>query len=242
MLERIGNFIPLHEVLAEILDDIEHKRLCFACHDGDMYFQRGDSVLEQKFWDRAKKTDGGWHGATDQLPIGPYRVDAIFDCGGEAVVIELDGKAYHGDWEADHRRDKYLVQYVSAVIRIPFAAMWYQSEAAFKVIGEWFPRLKKAEPITVLSVDDLREELRQVEEEGHYFPGEFLQEVEQMYHVYAIFNDLAYVGSPKNFTNEWGKPQTISMQRGKTAPWVIDRIYEKSECGKGLKSIRARAA
>src|SRR6476659_2513277 len=56
---------------------------------------RGESFLEDRFWEMMRKTERGLDGAIQQFEIGECRVDAIVDCNGKAVVVELDGAAFH---------------------------------------------------------------------------------------------------------------------------------------------------
>lgn len=230
-------FRQIGEVLNEMLAEVKDGGICTRCLF-QSYEPRGDSVLEQSFWRWIKGSAGSWHGAIDQFQIGKYRVDAIFDCDGEAVVIELDGKAYH-DRAKDHLRDKELIQHVSGIIRIPFAAMWWYSQATIQALGSWYPRFSKPINQLVLTYEEFLEEWQNVQDDPYTLPEDYLEDVNDQYQIYKIDGNAAFLGTPKQFIYSSPK-QLISLQRGQgTADWIIPEIYKRSEC---LPIVSRRAA
>lgn len=189
----------------------------------------GDSVLEERFWHMMLKTSGGFHGSADQFQIGRYRVDAIFDCGGEVVVIELDGKAYH-DRAADTERDNILINSVDAIIRIPFAAMWYYRNATLAAIASWYPRFDAGYYVTCLPLSEFNQEYTDIKAEREWNPQEWIAEVEHSYDIWEAGRQYATVGSPKGFLGQTMNRHVITRQLGRAAPGIRDRIYAESKC------------
>lgn len=170
--------------------------------------RRGDSVLEEQFWQMLLRSKEGWALALDQFQIGRHRVDVIADCDGEAVVIELDGEAFHPDKEADERRDLELLNDVSAVIRIPYHAMRACPFASFVVLSHWYPRFTIPLPSNVINFQDL---------------GRITESQD-----FEIW-DVAYpfrVGRSRDFVDD--STATISIRRGSaSSPWIIGRIKKQ---------------
>lgn len=117
-----------------------------------------DSVLEEDFWWFLAGTNLGHAGAESQARIGRYRVDALIDCDGDKVVVELDGKAFH-DKAKDAVRDSEIIKSVDAIIRIPFAAIHYCHHATFRVLEAWYPRFATRRDMRVIELGDFMSEL-----------------------------------------------------------------------------------
>jgi hypothetical protein len=218
----------LNEIIEQLTVDIDTGQKCRCT----LFWQpdRGDSILEQHFWHYLRKTEMGWHGAIDQFEIGQFRVDCLIDCGGQTVVVELDGKRYHKADE-DELRDKEILQYVDAIVRIPFAAMWHYAYGTFEVLGQWFPRLAlRAQSHWVLSIEDYKEELRKLPDD----PVErrmFYDDSEHDYHVWERDGDMAIVGSPSGFG--WSaKMHRVWVRRGNHDPRILDQLYERTGCNR----------
>lgn len=103
---------------------------------------RGDSHLEERFWDLIDETEGGRKDSLDQFEIGKHRVDSIFLVPQGAVVIELDGAEYHRDHEADYRRDMDLLKVVRGVIRIRYRDLMTYPRTTLFTIGRHYPRFR----------------------------------------------------------------------------------------------------
>lgn len=222
-------------VVSEIIKQFKDDTVCSCVGN---FGVRGDSVLEQQFWHMLLKTKINWHGAAEQFQIGRHRVDSIIDCDGQAVVIELDGKKWH-DVNADRVRDSEVIKSVDAIIRIPFAAMWYYRAGTFKILGDWFPRLAVSDDISVLTKSELQEEHAGVgDEESPYFMDQteqdYLESIETVYDVIDVDEPYAWVGSPRQFLRTH-PTHVITLQRGTAATGIIDRIYEKAECSHRLR-------
>lgn len=117
---------------------------------------RGDSYLEERFWSLIDETQGGREGSLDQFEIGEYRVDSIFLVPQGAVVVELDGAAFHRDQRADYRRDTVLLRSVYGVIRIRYYDLMTFPRSALYTIGRFYPRFLKQGLQTFESHDDPR--------------------------------------------------------------------------------------
>jgi very-short-patch-repair endonuclease len=222
------NAVPIGTYVVQRL--IEGLRRGTICPCRLRYEHRGDSVLEEMFWHMIRKTSASTHASIDQFQIGRYRVDSIFDCDGKAVVVELDGKQFHNK-ELDRIRDAEIAQHVSAIIRVPFAAMWYYKDATMKVLGEWFPRFRITESILLLSQTELEQEHAYVEESGDYLnDDEWYEETEYSYDVWQINGNLGFVGSPKQFLRTSPKHWITYQECGETDPNLITQLYRKSNC------------
>lgn len=225
------NFVMVGDIIANLMNDLESGKRC-PCVWGpvdEASFNRGDSVLEKRFWAAMNKTRKTWHGAVDQFPIGRFRVDCLIDCDGKLVVVELDGKTYH-DALADDLRDKELLKSVDAIIRVPFAAMWHYEAATMKVLSQWFPRFAVTN-YAVRSLTEFYRELQDVED-GHthyYNRGEYLEDHENAIDVWELDGNVALVGSPSGFLHT-NKRHRVWIQRGKADPSLMERLYQKSGC------------
>lgn len=76
-----------------------------------------DSPPEQKLWTLAQ--NGRLRGARFNIPIGPYIVDMVFVKA--RLVVEIDGKKWHGSVEArerDARRDAWFRENEVEVMRV----------------------------------------------------------------------------------------------------------------------------
>lgn len=219
--------------ISEIVDEfITRLKAGEVCRCEVSYEQRGDSVLEERFWHMLRKTELQWHGAAQQVPIGRYRVDALIDCDGKAVVVELDGKRFHNA-DADRIRDAVLLESVDAIIRIPFAALWYYRYATFKILESWYPRFAINGPVTMLSEAELREEHGQVDtdfwEYGQTSVAEWLEDVDGDYEVYRVDDAESFVGNPKQFL--FTSPKVaITRSRGQAQQGILHQMWNLSGC------------
>lgn len=175
-----------------------------------------ESVLEAKFWEFVSRTDKGLAGSRSQLEIGPYRTDSIFDCDGEAVVVELDGTRYHQDYEYDSARDRFLVNYVSAVIRIPYKSLWHFPQATFGVLASWFPRFKMPLDPTVINCRTTHADLQE------------LANRDVRYEVFDASPSRGWVGFPSNFIAP-NHPWSVTIARGKTDPKILEILQGTHE-------------
>lgn len=116
-----------------------------------------ESPLELGFAYQLRKTELGLYGVFVQVPIARYRVDFLIEHEGRKIVVELDGKAYH-DKERDYRRDKEIINYVDAIIRIPFSSMTYYENATMVAISKWEPRLAVPEEISTVPYREARKQ------------------------------------------------------------------------------------
>lgn len=171
----------------------------------------GESVLEDRFWEMMRKTNLGLEGAKPQFEIGRFRVDAIVDCSGKSVVIELDGKQWH-DPKADEHRDGILAQSVDAVIRIPFRCMWDTPRATFRAINEWYRDRFYIEDDHVVTEGELEYGL--VPLDGHAIE------------VYQVYDQRARVGRVIDFIGA-GVGGIITIKRGTGTPEILDKIHAK---------------
>ena len=218
-------FRMLGEILEELAVNIETGKLC-GCQMR-LEPDRGDSVLEQMYWHMLRKSEKGWHGAVDQFQIGAFRVDCLINCDGKLVVVELDGAKYHNALD-DELRDRELLKSVDAIIRVPFAAMWYYRYAVFAVMSEWFPRFKmRAEHQLTLSLDEFREELNA---DDLYCQESYLDEAEDSYNIWEVGGDMGLVGSPSGFLGQTRKRHRVWVQRGTPDRSLHDRLWQKSQC------------
>jgi hypothetical protein len=221
------SFVHISEVIDQILTEMDSDKPCRFIFNP---IERGDSVLERRFWHMLRKTEGAWHGAIDQFQIGKFRVDCLIDCDGKAVVIELDGKAYH-DAMADELRDAELLKSVDAIIRIPFAAMWYYRYGTFKILGEWFPRLAlRTDYNTVISVADFKEEFQAAYECRDNDWNDYVEAAEHSYDVWERDGDMALVGSPSAFQYSTKKMHRVWVQRGRRDPSILEHLYKQADC------------
>lgn len=166
-----------------------------------------DSHLECMFWHHMRKTQLDEQGTEHQKAIGRYRVDAFVDCDGQKVVVELDGKAFHNQ-ERDAIRDEFVLQHCDAVIRIPFAAMWYYERATFEVLAYWFPRFRIAKDVCVHSLAELQQRIENMQEDFYNYElgmskREYLDKIEFIVDVWDADDKFGFVGSPKAFVYNW---------------------------------------
>lgn len=187
----------------------------------------GDSVLEERFWEMMRQTRGGLTGAIDQFQIGPHRVDAIVVCDGKAVVIELDGKAFHNSI-TDTFRDDAVLRSVNAVVRIPFHALWDAPYATFHVLSLWFPRFEierhnpRCEPSPrVMAKSDYTDWLDSDDSIDEDHTGI------EIYSEHGTF--VAWVGKHKNFyeASMDGPPCIMARVRGTLREGIIAQIYSE---------------
>lgn len=204
------------------------KIRCPCAAEALEYIDKGDSVLEEKFWQFFAMTEKRWHGATDQFKIGRYRVDAIFDCDGKSLVVELDGKQWH-DTDLDATRDQELLQSVDYIIRIPYRAMWFFPFATQQALAEWFPRFDMWFEGWGRKWSDVDIEHRINCDQSSEF--EWL-EYAKPYQVWSINNDRAAIGTVGQFLGVSNGFSYLELQRGTGDPDIIDRIYQKSGCDK----------
>jgi very-short-patch-repair endonuclease len=170
--------------------------------------QRGDSVLEEQFWQMLLRSEEGWNLSLDQFQIGRYRVDAIFAIGDQAVVIELDGAAFHWNVSIDEARDAELLRDVSAVVRIPYHAMRSCPDATFAVLAQWWDRFRIPLLPNVISFQEFGKRL-----------------TSQDYEVWDVSFPFT-VGRASDYNK--GTVATISRQLGGDAsPSIIDRIHKQ---------------
>lgn len=228
--------------ISEIVDEfVQRLHAGEVCRCEVLHQERGDSVLEERFWHMLRKTELGLHGTAQQVPIGRYRVDGLIDCDGQAVVIELDGKRFHNP-DADRIRDAALLQSVDAIIRIPFAAMWYYRYATFKILESWYPRFAITSPVTMLSEDELKEERDQVDadfwEYGETSVAEWLADVDGDYEVYRVDGPHeAFVGNPKQFLCTSPKV-AITQRHGQAQPGMVHQVWAHSGCSPLRKQMQ----
>jgi hypothetical protein len=126
------------------------------------------------------------------------------------VVVELDGKQFH-DPDVDALRDSQIIQHVSAIVRIPFKALWDTPRATFRVLNEWFPeRFDLGDDPHVITAGQLEYEL-------YLKDGRPLE-------VYRCYGRRASVGRVVDYIGA-GYGQEITVQRGKaTDRAILDRI------------------
>jgi very-short-patch-repair endonuclease len=185
---------------------------------------RGDSPLEELFWHRLSGTEQGWQGAIDQFEIGNYRADAILDINGHAVIVELDGKAYH-HWERDFERDSVLLNEVSAVIRIPYAALKQHTFGTFKILEQWYSRFRLPDNSRAMTLDEFRlakSEARETQDGLRW--SDWIESVNSIWEIWETHGDVAFVGSPNQYHTGVGMHR-IAIRRGKTNPEIIKRIH-----------------
>lgn len=194
-----------------------------------------ESVLEDLFWHYVRGTQGGHHNCISQFPIGPFRVDAIFDCDGTAVVIELDGKEYH-DWQRDDARDSVLLHQVGAVIRIPYRAMKYYPFATLAVIGAWYPRFQPIRDDRTMSYIELQRlynkevaHLDAIDQEDWFCQFNSMIEV---YTGLAPYSSATSVGGPRAFLKQ-GRPSLITRRNGKTSPELLAELRSEIKKRRG---------
>lgn len=120
-----------------------------------------ESPLECRFWVWLGRTHDEHSGAARQVRIGKYRADVLCETGGRRIVIELDGKRWHQDFERDHRRDRaILLDQIDEIIRIPYAAFNFYPFATFACLASWHDRFTlRHNHIMCVSADHLRQEL-----------------------------------------------------------------------------------
>lgn len=229
-------FQSIGEIIKEMSSAITGDSIC-GCERA--YGDRGDSVLERQFWHMMRKTELGWHGAADQLQIGKYRVDAIMDCDGESVVVELDGKRFH-NVNADTVRDHEILKEVDAVIRIPFYAMWHFEYAVFKVLGEWYPRFNiPGNPVSLASEEDLRNEWEKIDSsfDDHADRESWMEEINGWVQAWNVDGAVGYVGTPRQLLDTLPKG-VIKLERGRAVTGMVGRIYQKANCDSMKRSTR----
>lgn len=184
---------------------------------------KSESVLEDLFWHYVRYTQGGIENCVSQFPIGQFRVDALFDCDGVAVVVELDGKEYH-DWQRDDERDSVLLKEVGAVVRIPYRAMKLFPFATMKVLSLWYPRFEMAKDTRTMDSIELqrfydREVFPLSDDEREDWFYQF-NDVIEVWSCSGIDSDSGSVGSPRAFLKQ-GRSAVITKRNGKTSPELL---------------------
>lgn len=187
---------------------------------------RCESPLEVRFWNYMQRTTRfgcqsretydvlDWmlrvaqhdtlKGCRSQVEIAGFRVDALIDCDGEKIVVELDGQSFH-DPISDEARDRILSDYVDAIIRIPFASMWYYPRATFAVLEKWYPRFKIAPHTQVLSLDAMYGEFSMARENPMYDYSEYkwLDVNDSSFEVWSVSEHMGMACSPKGIFYEY---------------------------------------
>ncbi len=77
---------------------------------------------------------------TTQVPIGPFRADALVETDGRKLVVECDGHAYHNSKEQvekDKRRDRYFVARGYSVMRFTGSEITRDLRGCAAEIGLW---------------------------------------------------------------------------------------------------------
>lgn len=199
-IERVGfnEAMGLEEIPAGRVINTDHCKCRSGC----------GSVLECDFWYWVRKTEMMERKAHRQVTTGPYRVDCLFDCDGQQVVVELDGKAFHQDKEKERQRDQYLLKHFDAVIHIPYAAMHFYEHATFQVLASWYPRFQLRGIDTLcLTLSEFEEELSEVKarysEDNYLSPADWCKDVEQMYQLWNATSTSGWVGSVAAHLNRW---------------------------------------
>lgn len=180
-----------------------------------------ESVLECAFWYWLRKTKLAERGAHRQVQVGRYRVDAMVECDGANVVVELDGKMWHTDKRKDWERDKVLLSTVDAVIHIPYAALTFYPHATFSVLAFWHQRFKlRGKSLTCLSAVEFAAELNQSMGDclDKQLQREFLEQVELQYEIWHAAETFGWAGSPKAWIHrlEWNTSPITRMVRRKS--------------------------
>lgn len=157
-----------------------------------------ESFLECDFWYWARKTSDCERNAHRQFQIGKYRVDSLFYCDGQKVVVELDGKEFHQDKRKDLERDKEILRTVDCVIRIPYAAMHFYPQATFCCLASWYPRFKiRAIPSSCFSSEELQEEIDKLDPYEPTARRQWIEDVEADYEVWYACDTFGFAGSVK---------------------------------------------
>lgn len=207
--------VSLHQLAGELINDIEANGLCDALGVAPlrpgMYVDPQkckcgggcESVLECDFWYYIRKTNAMERNAARQWQVGRYRVDAIFNCDGKTVVVELDGAEFHKDERKDLNRVKDLLLSVDTVIRIPYQSMHFYPRATFAVLGNWFPRFAlRGQDVCCMTTDEFVAQLRN----EPYGEGDFVNEREYLEWAdpnYELWMPGGWVGSPKAWMHQW---------------------------------------
>jgi very-short-patch-repair endonuclease len=191
------------------------------------------SVLECEFWYWLRKTELGEKRALRQFQIGPFRVDCLIECGTELVVIELDGREWHQDKNADFLRDTELLRHVDAVIRIPYPAMHYYPDATMEVLGTWYARLRRhgcdiycihaseIEPNIARNVDPYNSDFDTREK--------WIEYAEPNYDVWYVEEFVGWAASIKGFLNSWRCAPIVLRHRSGVAPYAGPRQDSERE-------------
>lgn len=168
-----------------------------------------ESPIECRFWMMMRKTDLVERGCARQVWLGGRRVDCLCECGDKLVVVELDGKDWHKDFEAEQRRDTELLAHVDAIIHVPGAAIYWFPEAVFCVLAAWYSRFVIESMDTFcISADDFRAELDDDFHPNSQFASadEFVEWAEPNYEIWQDCDGMyGKVGTPKAFIQEHRK-------------------------------------
>jgi very-short-patch-repair endonuclease len=190
-----------------------------------------DSVLECEFWYWLRKTELGEKRALRQFQIGPFRVDCLIECGGELVVIELDGRQYH-DKNADFLRDTELLRHVDAVIRIPYPAMHYYPDATMEVLGSWYSRLRRRNcDSCCIHATEIELQIKgNVDSRGEFATREaWIDYAEPSYDVWFVKDCIGWAASLKTFLLEWKCAPIVIRHRSGVAPVSEPRQAEEPD-------------
>lgn len=206
----------LSDIAQEVLDSIQavgwNETFGLSPHPSGRRCDCGggcESPIECKFWRMMQKTDLVERGCKRQAWIGRRRVDALCECDGERIAVELDGKDWHKDFEAEQRRDAELISEVDAVVHIPGAAIHWFPEAVFCLLGSWYPRFSvEAVDNSCMPADDFYSECEDKNfHENAEFPNaeKFIEWAEPNYEIWQDCGDYGKVGTPKAFVQEYRK-------------------------------------
>lgn len=182
-------------------------------------YELSESFLEREFWHFVDKMDRRTISRIEPQPkLGKYRGDSLFEMfGGFRLVIELDGETFH-DRNRDWKRDKEILRagLADEIVRIPYRALHYYPDATIACLGRWFLSLEKPQPVTCLSVWELREEIENARE-THESTRQFLEDIEHIYDVFYVNESFGTVGSPKGFMYGWDIPNIRRYRERPTA-------------------------
>lgn len=156
-----------------------------------------------------------------QVVVGRYRIDFTLEDPFRRIGIELDGKRFH-DTSRDFFRDQEILKsgFVSAIVRIPFRAMWYYREAIPDLISAKFPWIVRNQRHTGLSIS-LSEFRTMVSESEWWNQFGSKEEFVAGNDCYQVFDANphhnvgiadSYIGSPTMFYFHWkGGPIRIPV-------------------------------
>lgn len=165
---------------------------------------RCESPLEWLFWNWLQKTERGWSGAQRQVRCGSYRVDFVVPCDGMNVVVEMDGKRWHGNRKHERRRDEFLLGEYGAVIHVPFAAMNFYPNATFAVLAAWYPRFRLRGIDTVCRhVSDFTAEYHATRESYAGSMADFFDATDSTVQLWHAGEEIGWTGSARACVENW---------------------------------------